>query len=328
MRFQLDPTLMGLRTVLTIHNLAPQGRFAAYQFADLGLDSGLFTPSYLEFHGDINLLKGAIVFADAVTTVSRRYAEEIQTPEFGFGLEGLLRAHSSKLTGILNGVDYSVWNPETDSLIAANYSAADLTGKRKCKQDLLASFGLPTANMDRAVIGVVSRLAPQKGFDLVAAIAPELMHAEDVCLAVLGSGEAPYETMFRALAASFPDRVGLRLGYDNVLSHKIEAGADLFLMPSIFEPCGLNQMYSLRYGTIPVVRSTGGLEDTVDGETGFKFWGYSASDLLACLRAALREYREQPAAWTQRMTRAMGKDFSWNASARRYAELYDRLSDR
>jgi starch synthase len=171
----------------------------------------------------------------------------------------------------------------------------------------------------------VSRLAPQKGFDLVSEIATELMRTEDLCLAVLGSGEARYETMFRNLAIAFPERVGLRLGYDNELAHKIEAGSDLFLMPSVFEPCGLNQMYSLRYGTIPVVRSTGGLEDTVDGETGFKFWGYSAWDLLRCIRVALEEYREQPAAWTQRMRRAMGKDFSWNASARRYAELYDRL---
>jgi starch synthase len=324
-RFQLDPTLMGLRIVFTVHNLEHQGKFAAYQFRDFGLDSWLFAPSYFEFFGDVNLMKGAIVFSDAVTTVSPRYAEEIQTPEFGFGLDGLLRTQSRKLTGILNGVDYADWNPETDPLIAANYSASDFTGKQECKSDLLSALSLPMENMQRPVIGIVSRLARQKGFDLVAEIAAELLNTEDVCLAVLGSGEPRYEAMFDGLASAFPARVGLQLGYNNVLAHRIEAGSDMFLMPSVFEPCGLNQMYSLRYGTIPIVRATGGLDDTVDGETGFKFWGYSAWDLLECIRVALREYRDEPAAWTARMRRGMAKDYSWTASARRYAELYDSL---
>ena len=324
-RFHLDPTFIGRKIVFTIHNMEYQGRFAPYQFRDFGLDPWLFSSPYLEMWGDVNLMKGAVVFADAVTTVSRRYAEEIQTPEFGFQLDGVLRTHAAKLTGILNGVDYSEWNPETDPLIAANYSASDLRGKRICKHDLLAEFGLPETNRKRPLIGIVSRLARQKGFSLVAEIASQMMDIEDVCLVMLGDGEAEFKTLFNKLVQGYPDRVGRFFGYSNQLAHKIEAGADLFLMPSLFEPCGLNQMYSLRYGTIPVVRSTGGLEDTVDGETGFKFWGYNPWDLLECIRVALREYRGDPAAWTARMQRAMAKDFSWNTSARRYSELYQRL---
>lgn len=323
-RYRLDPHFIGSKIVFTIHNLEHQGRFAPYQFTELGLDKPLFHPGCLEFHGDLNLMKGGIVFADAITTVSRRYADEIQTPEFGFGLDGLLRAHSAKLTGILNGVDAAEWNPETDPMIAANYSAGDLRGKALCKRDLLESAGLLPENMVRPLIGIVSRMARQKGFDLLGEVIWDVLYENDACLVVLGSGEERYETFFTELSRAFPDRVAVRLGYDNRLAHKIEAGADIFLMPSLFEPCGLNQMYSLRYGTIPVVRSTGGLEDSVTGETGFKFWGYSATDLLKCIRLAIEEFGDRDA-WTARMQRAMACDFSWDASAREYAALYARL---
>jgi starch synthase len=325
--YRLDPHFLGVKIVFTIHNLEHQGRFARFEFDELGLDPDLFTPAALEFHGDVNLMKGGIVFADAITTVSPRYAEEIQTPEFGFGLDGLLRAHAAKMTGILNGVDYGEWSPETDPFIAAHYSAGDLSGKRLCKRDLLEEIGLPADNLDRPLMGIVSRMASQKGFDLLGQVIWDVLHSEDVCLAALGSGEERFETFFRNLASAFPDRVGVHIGYNNRLAHKIEAGADIFLMPSLFEPCGLNQMYSLRYGTIPVVRATGGLENSVTGETGFKFWGYAPADLLECIRVTLAEYRDHEA-WRARMLRGMAMDFSWDASARQYAELYRRLAAR
>jgi starch synthase len=323
-RYQLDPHFIDVKVVFTIHNLEYQGRFARYQFDELGLDTALFHPDYLEYLGDVNLMKGGIALADAVTTVSRRYADEIQTAEFGYGLNWFLRKHTGKLRGILNGVDYGIWNPETDPLIAARYSAQDLSGKADCKRDLLAEVGLPVENMDRPLLGIVSRMARQKGFDLLDEVVDDVLTGENACLVALGSGEARYEAFFRSLQDSYPDRVGLRLGYDDRLAHKIEAGADLFLMPSLFEPSGLNQMYSLRYGTIPIVRSTGGLEDSVTGDTGFKFWGYSPGDLRECIRIALGEFRDREA-WLSRMKRAMATDFSWNKAAREYSEMYRQL---
>jgi starch synthase len=325
-RLHHDPTFQGLRVVYTIHNLEHQGRLGPHVFPELGLDAWLMQMEYLEYFGDVNLMKGGIVFSDAITTVSPRYAAEIQTPEFGFGLDGLLRTHSGKLRGILNGVDYSEWDPGADKHTSARYSAGELEGKRKCKLDLLRSFGLPEENVDRPVLGIVSRMARQKGFDILSDVAWELMN-DDVCLVVLGTGEKRYEDLFRNLEAAFPGRAATYFGFDNALAHKVEAGADIFLMPSLFEPCGLNQIYSLRYGTIPVVRATGGLDDTVDGETGFKFWGYWPHDFLLAVRAALAEYRK-PEAWRARMQRAMSRDFSWNASARAYSALYHQLAGR
>jgi starch synthase len=323
-RFDFDPMLMHTRVVFTIHNLEHQGRFGAFLFSDLGLDRWLMQPRYLEFYGDVNFMKAGIVFADAVTTVSPGYAREIQTPEFGFRLDGLLRQNAPKLSGILNGVDYGEWSPENDPHIAARYSRDDLEGKRACKEALVRRAGLPSSTLKRPLLGVVSRLAGQKGFDIFAEIAFELFSNDDVALVFLGSGEQKYEELFRHLLASFPDRVWGHFGYDNALAHQIEAGADIFLMPSRFEPCGLNQMYSLRYGTIPVVRATGGLDDTVDAGTGFKFWGYAGRDLLIALRLALAEYRDDDA-WSRRMKAAMSRDFSWDASAARYGDLYARL---
>ncbi len=323
-RFNLDPILKDTRIVFTIHNLEHQGRFAPTAFSDLGLERWLLQPPYLEFYGDVNFMKAGILFADAITTVSPTYAREIQSPEFGYGLDGLLREHAAKLTGILNGVDYTDWSPDRDPAIAAPYSAADLTGKHTCKESLIRYAGLPASTGKRPLLGIVSRFARQKGFDVFADIAFELFSNDDVALVFLGSGEERYEELFRHLMASFPDRVWGHFGYDNPLAHRIEAGADIFLMPSLFEPCGLNQMYSLRYGTIPVVRATGGLDDTVDAATGFKFSGYTGRELLIAIRGALTEYHD-PIAWNERIKTAMSRDFSWETSAASYSDLYARI---
>jgi starch synthase len=282
----------------------------------------------LEFFGHVNYLKGGLVFSDYLTTVSRKYAQEIQTTEYGHGLDGVVRTRADHLIGILNGVDYSVWNPEVDTLIAARYSAKDLSGKQACKRDLLAQFQLPEENLERPVIGIVSRFADQKGFDLVAQVADEIMQ-ENLAIVALGSGEAKYERMFRELSERLPEKLAVKVAYDNTLAHKIEAGADMFLMPSRYEPCGLNQIYSLRYGTVPVVRATGGLDDTIEPfdpvngrGTGFKFSEYTGPALLAALREALATYADK-AAWRRLQANGMAKDFSWNASALEYGRLYD-----
>ncbi len=321
--FRSDPTFIGVRTLLTIHNLGYQGLFPPEALSQIALDPSLMNPDQLEFFGRVNFLKAGIAWSDAVSTVSKGYAREIQTPEYGFGLDGFLRRHGP-ITGILNGVDYNEWNPEHDSALAATYSASDLSGKRACKQALLAEYGLPQDNLDRPLIAIISRFAAQKGFDILADAASRLMQ-EDLNLVVLGSGDLPYESMFRALAQAYPQKVGLRVGYDTGLSHRIEAGADMFLMPSRYEPCGLNQIFSLKYGTVPVVRATGGLDDTIEDSTGFKFRDYSGDALLETVRLALKAYRDLNQ-WVQRMRRGMEKDFSWSASAGEYVELYRRLA--
>ena len=330
----MDPRFVGARTLLTIHNLGYQGLFEAPAFDDLGLPAGLFQPGGLEFWGRVNFLKGGIVYADAISTVSPTYAREIQTPEFGFGLDGVLGDRSAKVSGILNGVDYSRWNPETDAFIPARYAVSDLSGKRECKRRLLGEMGLPETAIDKPLLGIVSRFATQKGFDLLGEIARELFR-EDVSLVALGNGETVWEELFRDLAREFPGRVGVRIGYDDPLAHRIEAGADIFLMPSQYEPCGLNQIYSLRYGTIPVVRATGGLDDTIvdagpggnrpDG-TGFKFADYNGKALLEAIRRACRAERDRKT-WAALMTRAMQQEFSWTVAAHQYARLYRKLAD-
>jgi len=316
--FAGDPTFFGLRTLLTIHNLGYQGNYPAAAFDDLGLDPGLYHPGGLEFWDRVSFLKAGIVWSDAVNTVSPTYAREIQTPEYGFGMDELLLTHSGKLSGILNGVDYDEWNPETGPYQVAHYSARDLSGKLASKKALLAEMRLP-ANPTRPLIGIVSRFADQKGFDLVEGIAPWLAD-QDVAMVALGSGQKKYEDMFRQLAALRPDKFAVRIGYDDALSHRIVAGADMFLMPSQYEPCGLSQMYSLRYGTVPIVRATGGLADTVDESTGFKFVDYTPEALQAAIQQALDAF-EKPGAWIARMRRGMAKDFSWDASAREYQRL-------
>ena len=322
--YSYDPTFIGAKSVFTIHNMGYQGRFGRAAVADLGLPNSLYRPDGLEFFGDINLMKGALNSSDAITTVSPRYAMEIQTPEGGFSLDGVLRDRGAAVTGILNGCDYAEWNPATDSLLPARYSAVDLGGKRECKAELLRTFGLPVEpNMDRPLVGIVSRFADQKGFDLIAEVGWDLL-LEDMSLVALGSGEPRYEALFRELTGRAPDRFGNWIGYNNALAHLVEAGSDIFVMPSKYEPCGLNQMYSLRYGTPPVVRAVGGLDDTIDAQTGFKFEGYSGWALLEKLREALAAYQDRDS-WTALMRRGMAKDYSWAASAARYAELYQGL---
>lgn len=318
-----DPVFAGVKTVLTIHNLGYQGIFPAETLAEMGLDRTVFHLDGVEYFGKVNLLKGGICYSDALTTVSKAYAREIQTPEFGCGLEKLLAARSGVLRGILNGADYSEWNPETDPYLPANYSAENLEGKRMCKRELLAEFGFPPEAQTRPLVGIVSRLVSQKGFDLVEAAAAELLGAE-LSLVVLGTGEARYEGLFRGMAAAHPTRVAVRIAYDNPLAHRIEGGVDIFLMPSRYEPCGLNQIYSLRYGTVPVVRATGGLDDTVDEETGFKFREYSPAAMMAALRQAMEAYRN-PERWLSMMRAGMARDYSWNTSAAEYSALYREL---
>jgi starch synthase len=322
-----DPTFLGIKTLLTIHNLGYQGLFPPEALADVGLPASLFQPGGLEFFGRVNFLKAGIVYSDAINTVSKAYAREIQTPEYGFGLDGLLRSRGSDLSGILNGVDYAQWSPETDPYLAANYSAKDLSGKRICKRELLREFGLdPEEAAARPLIGIVSRFAAQKGFDLISGVGEALAH-EDLSLIVQGSGDARYEKIFQDLAQSYPSKIGVRVAYDEGRAHRIEAGSDMFLMPSRYEPCGLNQIYSLQYGTIPVVRATGGLDDTIDESTGFKFQEYTGEALLEAIREALAEF-QQPESWTARMLLAMSKDFSWKRSAREYGDLYLNLLGR
>jgi len=316
-----DPTFAGTKSLLTIHNLGYQGLFPGATLDQLGLPRETFHLHGLEFYGHVGFLKAGLQYADALSTVSARYAEEIKTPDYGFGLDGLLRDRVGDLHGILNGVDYSRWNPETDPHIPARYSASDLSGKHVCKQALLQEFGLPES--DRPLIGIVSRFTGQKGSDLIAAIGEELFQ-QDVGMVALGSGEREYEQMFTALAARFPGKVAVRLGFDEALAHRIEAGSDMFLMPSRYEPCGLNQIYSLRYGTVPVVRATGGLDDTVDAGTGFKFNEYQPDALLNCVQSALAAYTHS-AEWRKLATTGMSRDFSWDSSARQYSVLYNKL---
>jgi starch synthase len=326
-----DPAFREVGTVFTIHNMGYQGLFPPDTLPLLMLPWELLTISKMEFFGQVNFLKGALVLSDYVTTVSKKYSQEIQTTEYGFGLEGVLRNRAATVTGILNGVDYDEWSPQTDKFTVAKYSPQDLTGKQKCKQDLLTAFGLTTAaNSKVPVIGIVSRFAAQKGFDLIAQIIDRLAREEMIML-VLGSGDKLYEEMFQRLNKQFPNKFVAKVAFDNAIAHKIEAGADMFLMPSRYEPCGLNQIYSLKYGTVPIVRATGGLDDTIDpwdartGKgTGFKFSDYTGEALLATIRQALLAYQD-PSSWQTLMRNGMSRDFSWGASAREYGKIYDRV---
>ena len=324
-----DPVLGGVPSVLTIHNLAFQGLFASDMLRWIGLSPDQFRVDALEYWGRISYLKGGIVYSRRITTVSPRYAQEILTPEFGFGFEGILAARASDLVGILNGIDTSLWDPATDPYLPAHFTADSLEGKRDVKRALLADVGLPSdeKSLARPTVGLVSRLTDQKGFDIIAAAADRLM-ALDATWVMLGNGEPHYETFWRALRQRYPDRVAVYIGFNERLAHLIEGGADLFLMPSRFEPCGLNQMYSLRYGTIPVVRATGGLDDTVEdadevprGGTGFKFQEYSPDALLDAVRRALAAHGD-PRRWKTLLKNALRQDHSWDVSAREYVKVY------
>ncbi|MCU1310711.1 MAG: glycogen synthase (ADP-glucose) [Candidatus Angelobacter sp.] len=326
-----DPAFRNVPVVFTIHNIGYQGLFSPDVLPLLGLPWELFTINRLEFYGKVNFLKGALVYADYVTTVSKRYSLEIQTAEYGFGLEGVLRSRAGTVSGILNGVDYQEWSPEHDKFIAAKYSPSsdDLSGKLECKKDLLAEFGLQDAEVSLPVVGIVSRFVAQKGFDLIAQVADRLAR-EPLILVALGNGDKEYEDLFRRLHTAFPTKFAVKIGYDNAMAHKIEAGSDMFLMPSHYEPCGLNQIYSLKYGTIPVVRATGGLDDTIEPwdaktkkGTGFKFHDYTGEALLDSVRGALHAYADKDG-WRALMHNAMKKDFSWSSSAKEYVRVYER----
>ena len=323
MLFSDDPVVGGVPAVFTIHNLAFQGVFPAATVPEIGLEWNVFDMQALEYWNQISYVKGGINFSERITTESPTYAREILTPEFGFGLDGALSRRSGSLSGILNGIDVERWNPASDPFVGSPFSAADLSGKAEAKQRLLEVTGLAAdaGALARPIIGLMSRLTDQKGFDLLTAAEDDLM-ALDATWVLLGSGERHYEDRWRALAAKYPERVSVTIGYDEALTHQIEAGSDLFLMPSRFEPCGLNQLYSLRYGTVPVVHAVGGLDDTVkvgsaskSVTTGFKFHQYSPAALVAALRAALEAIcpgsEGDPESWHE-------TGLPWDASAREY----------
>ncbi|CUT03912.1 glycogen synthase GlgA [Candidatus Chrysopegis kryptomonas] len=323
-----DPFLSGIKTVLTIHNIGYQGVFPKESFLKSGLPDEIF--SQISHNGNFNFLKAGILYADVITTVSPTYAKEIMTSdEYGAGLSATLKKRKKDVYGILNGVDYSVWSPENDKFIPVPYNIQTIESKYENKKALLKYFGL-TYDENIPVVAQISRLAEQKGFDLIAEIIDEMMKL-DIQYIVLGTGEPRYEEMLERVKKKYPKKVGVHIGFSEELAHLIEAGADIFLMPSRYEPCGLNQMYSLRYGTVPVVRKTGGLADTVEEfnpktgrGTGFLFEKYSGTDLLKALKKALSVYKNKKA-WIKLMKNGMMKDFSWNASAKKYVELYEKL---
>jgi starch synthase len=322
------PDLSGVRTLFTIHNLGYQGVFPQAEYSKTGLSPELFTPEGLEYFESVNLMKGALLYADFLNTVSPTYSREIQSNEFGFGLQGVIAQRRDRLRGIVNGIDVETWNPTTDPYLPRRYSATDLSGKRDCKAALQRELKLPVEEVP--VLGIVTRLAEQKGIDLLAEILPELVEL-DLQVAILGTGDREYEARFRSLQSRHPARIGLHVGFDEGLAHRIEGGADMFLMPSRYEPCGLSQQYSLRYGTVPIVSSTGGLADTVvsysprtvrEGRAnGFAFGTASAPGLLLAVLLALRVY-ENRAQWESLMRAGMQIDVSWSRSAKAYAELY------
>jgi len=331
--YYFDPMLRNAGVVLTIHNAGYQGWFPPKTTEQLLFPWDIFTKDKVEQFDTFNFLKGGLVYSDMLTTVSRKYAEEIKTTEFGNKLEGVLQSRAADLRGILNGVDYAQWDPATDGKLAAHYSPEDLAGKVQCRADLLHAFGLENVAASTPVIGIVSRFATQKGFDLVAQIS-SVLGSRNMALVALGSGEPIYERFFRDWAFRSSGNVAVQVRYDDALAHKIEAGADIFLMPSRYEPCGLNQIYSLKYGTVPVVRATGGLDDTIEEwnaaartGTGFKFEGYEARALLATVDRALKAFEDKDA-WQRLMLNGMAHNYSWEQPAREYAAVYEEVARR
>lgn len=322
----------GMKSIMTIHNLKFQGVWSPDKVMEItGLPRYLFAPDKLEAYKDANYLKGGIVYADHITTVSHTYAEEIQMPFYGEGLDGLMRARSNCLTGIVNGIDYYEYNPESDPNIPYHYNAINFRKEKlKNKRALQEELGLEQ-NHKKFMIGLVSRLTDQKGLDLVEHVMEQICQ-EDVQFVILGTGDAKYENMFRYYAWKYPERVSANIFYSNERSHRIYAACDAFLMPSLFEPCGLSQLMSLRYGTLPIVRETGGLKDTVEpyneyecSGTGFSFSNYNAHEMLGTIEYAKRVYYDKKREWNKIIDRGMAKDFSWDTSARRYEELYRSL---
>jgi starch synthase len=326
--YAADPVLKRAAVVLTIHNAGYQGMFSPATTERLLFPWNLFTMDKVEHYDTFNFLKGGMVFSDMLTTVSRKYAKEIRTAEFGCKLDGVLRNRAADLRGILNGVDYERWNPATDHLLAARYSPQRLDGKHQCRADLLRIFGLESVPETAPILGIVSRFAAQKGFDLVARSATQMMERE-IAVVALGTGDHQFERFFREWAFRYPGQVAVQIRYDDALAHKVEAGADIFLMPSYYEPCGLNQIYSLKYGTVPLVHATGGLDDTIEEwnaeegtGTGFKFRDYSAEALLAEIDRALDAFADKKK-WKQLMRNGMAQNYSWEQPAREYAAVYE-----
>ena len=326
--YYFDPALKNVSCLLTIHNSDRQGWFPRDTVEKLLLPWDVYTTDRAEFYGTFDFLKGGIVYSDAINTVSRKYAEEIQTAEFGNGLDGVLRSRAQDLRGILNGVDYQVWNPATDSKIAGHYKPERLEGKLPCRKDLLHAFGISQVADSTPIVGMVSRLASQKGFDLLAQACDALLQ-EDMFLVILGTGEPYYENLLRSWQERAPQKVAVKIAYDETLAHKITAGSDIVLMPSRSEPCGLNQIYGMKYGTVPVVRATGGLDDTVQEwspeaqtGTGFRFSDYHPEALLGALRMAFAAFANKQQ-WKQLMLNGMARDYSWSQPAKEYIQMYE-----
>lgn len=324
-----DPVLGGAASVLTIHNAAYQGRYDGSCYPYLGLGWDNFRPDTLEDYGAVNFLKGGIVYSDVVNTVSPTYADETRSTELGYGMGPYLTARGSDYVGIINGVDYAEWSPEGDTLIPATFSVDEMAGKAKCKRALQERFGL-NIEPNTPIVGVVSRFADQKGLNLLAASIEQIVDTMQVQFVIVGSGDPGLQTLFGGLPARFPGKVGAYIGYSNELAHWIEAGSDFFLMPSIYEPCGLNQIYSLRYGTLPIVRATGGLQDTViqydealGAGTGFKFWEASAAAVYYTVGWAVSTYFDRPEHMQKMIRQAMTQDYSWERSAEQYVSLYE-----
>jgi len=328
--YKAVPFFSDVASVFTIHNLGYQGLFPTDKLSTCGLPAGELRPEGIEYRGQISLLKAGIVYADAITTVSPRYSREIQTPEFGMGMDAIFRKRSSDLYGILNGVDYKAWNPATDPYITVHYGPGDMEGKRKCKVDLVNEMGIDQHLVGRPVLAMISRLAAQKGCDLLVRVAEDLVRL-DAGLVILGAGDEKYQVDLSELAKKYPESIAVRIDFDEPLAHRIMAGADMLLLPSRYEPCGLTQMYALKYGTVPVVRATGGLDDTIvpfnpeTGEgNGFKFSPYESVAFLGVIRQAVDLFLNSQA-WKKLMVNGMKADFSWEESARKYILLYEKV---
>jgi len=320
-----QPFYSRMKSILTIHNIGYQGLFPGEDFPKLGLDKNLFNISGLEFYNRINLLKGGIIFSDLINTVSPTYALEIQEAKFGFGLEGLLKQRKKDLTGILNGLDYSIWDPGTDKFIARKFSKRNIEDKAYNKEELQRVCSLPVAN-EIPVLGIVSRLAEQKGFDILTESLPEICKT-GAQLVILGTGNLKYHQILKKAAKKYPKTLSLNLKFDDPLAHKIYAGSDIFLMPSSYEPCGLGQIISLRYGTIPLVFKTGGLADTINEDNGFVFSSYTKDELVKAVKRSLAAFRDKKK-WGSLIKNAMQCDFSWEASAKKYIQLYEKAKEK
>ncbi len=328
-----DPFFSQVASVFTIHNMGYQGLFAADKLSVCGLPRSTFHPDGVEYWGKISLLKGGIVYADAIATVSPGYSREIQTPEYGLGMDGLLKNRSVDLYGILNGADYSAWDPAADPHISAQYSHGNMKGKRVCKAMLVREVGLEERCKDRPIFAVISRLTAQKGYDLLLQIVDDVVRL-DAGLVILGAGEQKYQRALGDLAQRYHERIAVRIGFDEPLARRILAGADMLLVPSRYEPCGMTQIYALRYGTVPIVRATGGLSDTIQqfdpksGEgTGFKFVEYEKVAFLAQIQEAVRTYYDGPA-WERLIKNGMKANFSWEEPAQKYASLYEKVVEK